>query len=621
MKRPDRSSDAPDAWCIDITAPAPGAPVAAPPSAEPGARSPAENVLTHSQPWDTLPDAEDGPPQRRVSSTRPNVRRVLKLSPQNGSGCDLQVQRGALHTRADELLETSNEDGRGCHILTMSPLKRTPTPNRITWSASATPGSVDGCKWDVTPTPGRLTANATPSRDKNRSDDTPTSGHVASNNEGNQTHDVAGVGSAVAPSAPKPRWDQTPAGSGTPKVTSGAAPTLGMMTPGATPVRIIDAQTPGLSNVRRIGLVGSNALTPEQTQQQARWQMEIEERKLSPLTMMSATKDGIQDRRNKTDSFSSVIAAGVKALLQASPGSADRYAAGRSQRARRTLDFEHDEAHGIGTPQVLHRRRYSSRTTTPRISSRCGLSRKYGQCSARRSVPRSPAGPRGPISRRSPRMTPTPRQTSRKQHLRLSPPMSTPRQTPRKHKHRSRCFSRSTRQDEAQTSTICTPRKLFACADADERSPCFECKIFTFRCKRLLSVLWVLVVLLNLLNLFFFIPVGFLGREQQRPAPMLAKDHSADQGYVLLFHEPGAQPQNARLFPDMPSRNKSTLADEPDAYPCLRRSGCVGESLRMRETADLCELRYQSGAPVKDNVESALLVGASVCSVTSVACA
>ncbi|KAL3929888.1 MAG: hypothetical protein SGPRY_001767 [Prymnesium sp.] len=165
----------------------------------------------------------------------------------------------------------------------------TPTPGRLgaeatRWDATPTPGrTADGNKWDATPTPGRFDANATPSRVKNRWDETPTPGRVAGSNAWDQTPAVAGAaaGASKVMAAPKSRWDDTPAGPGATPLGAGGATPMGM-TPGATPVGPIDAQTPSLNNLGSIGGLGGVQATPEQIQQM-RWQQEIDERN-RPLT-------------------------------------------------------------------------------------------------------------------------------------------------------------------------------------------------------------------------------------------------------------------------------------------------------------------------------------------------
>jgi hypothetical protein len=159
----------------------------------------------------------------------------------------------------------------------------TPTPGRegaggSRWDATPTPGrGADGNRWDATPTPGRVAdPNATPSR-KNRWDETPTPGR----NVGNAWDATPVVGGAVAvPSAgagQRSRWDETPV-SGTP----GPGGAMGM-TPGATPVGPIDAQTPMVGGLGPLGASGPmGSATPEQIQQM-RWEGEIEERN-RPLT-------------------------------------------------------------------------------------------------------------------------------------------------------------------------------------------------------------------------------------------------------------------------------------------------------------------------------------------------
>ncbi len=122
--------------------------------------------------------------------------------------------------------------------------------------------------WDATPTPGRVAdPNATPSR-KNRWDETPTPGR----NVGNAWDATPVVGGAVAvPSAgagQRSRWDETPV-SGTPGPTGAFG-----MTPGATPVGPIDAQTPMVGGLGPLGGGPMGAATPEQIQQM-RWEVTL----------------------------------------------------------------------------------------------------------------------------------------------------------------------------------------------------------------------------------------------------------------------------------------------------------------------------------------------------------
>ena len=104
-----------------------------------------------------------------------------------------------------------------------------------------------------------------PSR-KNRWDETPTPGR----NVGNAWDATPVVGGAVAvPSAgagQRSRWDETPV-SGTPGPTGAFG-----MTPGATPVGPIDAQTPMVGGLGPLGGGPMGAATPEQIQQM-RWEV------------------------------------------------------------------------------------------------------------------------------------------------------------------------------------------------------------------------------------------------------------------------------------------------------------------------------------------------------------
>ena len=166
-----------------------------------------------------------------------------------------------------------------------------PTPGRdgaaggSKWDATPTPGrGADGNRWDATPTPGRVgDPNATPSR-KNRWDETPTPGRGAVG--GNAWDATPVVGGAVAaqqqPAAARSRWDETPV-SATPGP-GGVSALGGMMTPGATPVGPLDAQTPAAGGMLGpLGAAGpAGSMTPEQIQQM-RWEGEIEERN-RPLT-------------------------------------------------------------------------------------------------------------------------------------------------------------------------------------------------------------------------------------------------------------------------------------------------------------------------------------------------
>uniref|UniRef100_A0A6S9X8B0 Uncharacterized protein n=1 Tax=Chrysotila carterae TaxID=13221 RepID=A0A6S9X8B0_CHRCT len=158
----------------------------------------------------------------------------------------------------------------------------TPTPGRAAdgatkWDATPTPGRADGGnRWDATPTPGRIgDTNATPAR-KNRWDETPTPGRATTNAWDSTPAPGAGIIVAGAAAA-RSRWDETPANA-TPAV--GATP-IGM-TPGATPVGPIDAQTPAVGGMGLGPLGPAGSMTPEQIQQ-LRWQSEIDERN-RPLT-------------------------------------------------------------------------------------------------------------------------------------------------------------------------------------------------------------------------------------------------------------------------------------------------------------------------------------------------
>lgn len=170
-------------------------------------------------------------------------------------------------------------------------VKKPKTAPSSDWDApDSTPGVT---RWDATPTPGRVAADATPSVSRrNRWDETPTPGRLA---DADATPAAGGVTPGATPAGmtwdatpklgglatPTPkrqrsRWDETPASMGSATPLPGATP-AGAFTPGVTPVGGIDlaTPTPGAINLR-------GAMTPEQYNL-LRWERDIEERN-RPLT-------------------------------------------------------------------------------------------------------------------------------------------------------------------------------------------------------------------------------------------------------------------------------------------------------------------------------------------------
>ncbi|XP_068659359.1 uncharacterized protein [Aristolochia californica] len=150
------------------------------------------------------------------------------------------------------------------------------------------PDSTPGIgRWDATPTPGRVAADATPSLSRrNRWDETPTPGRLADADAtpaagvtpgatpAGMTWDATPKLAGLATPTPKrqrSRWDETPASMGSATPLPGATPAAAY-TPGVTPVGGLDlaTPTPGAINLR-------GAITPEQYNL-LRWERDIEER-------------------------------------------------------------------------------------------------------------------------------------------------------------------------------------------------------------------------------------------------------------------------------------------------------------------------------------------------------
>ncbi|XP_015893476.3 uncharacterized protein LOC107427607 [Ziziphus jujuba] len=147
-------------------------------------------------------------------------------------------------------------------------------------------------RWDATPTPGRVAADATPSlARRNRWDETPTPGRVADSDAtpagavtpgatpAGMTWDATPKLAGLATPTPKKqrsRWDETPATMGSATPMAGATPAAAY-TPGVTPVGGVElaTPTPGAINLR-------GPMTPEQYNL-LRWEKDIEERN-RPLT-------------------------------------------------------------------------------------------------------------------------------------------------------------------------------------------------------------------------------------------------------------------------------------------------------------------------------------------------
>ncbi|XP_039118085.1 splicing factor 3B subunit 1 [Dioscorea cayenensis subsp. rotundata] len=159
------------------------------------------------------------------------------------------------------------------------------------WDA---PDSTPGIgRWDATPTPGRVAADATPSvARRNRWDETPTPGRLADADAtpaGGVTPGATPAGmawdatpklGAIATPTPKrqrSRWDETPAAVGAATPLPGAATPAAAFTPGVTPIGGVDLATPTPSAIKFSG-----AITPEQYNL-LRWERDIEERN-RPLT-------------------------------------------------------------------------------------------------------------------------------------------------------------------------------------------------------------------------------------------------------------------------------------------------------------------------------------------------
>ncbi|KAJ0985180.1 hypothetical protein J5N97_003536 [Dioscorea zingiberensis] len=159
------------------------------------------------------------------------------------------------------------------------------------WDA---PDSTPGIgRWDATPTPGRVAADATPSvARRNRWDETPTPGRLADADAtpaGGATPGATPAGmawdatpkfGAIATPTPKrqrSRWDETPAAVGAATPLPGAATPAAAFTPGVTPIGGVDLATPTPSAIKFSG-----AITPEQYNL-LRWERDIEERN-RPLT-------------------------------------------------------------------------------------------------------------------------------------------------------------------------------------------------------------------------------------------------------------------------------------------------------------------------------------------------
>ncbi|KAG5552316.1 hypothetical protein RHGRI_010408 [Rhododendron griersonianum] len=148
-------------------------------------------------------------------------------------------------------------------------------------------------RWDVTPTPGRVIGDATPSLSRrNRWDETPTPGLLADSDvtlsAGGVTPGATSAGmtwdatpklarlATPTPKRQRSRWDETPATIGSATPMAGATPAAAY-TPGVTPLGGVELATP---TPRAINLRG--AITPEQYNL-VRWEKDIEERNC-PLT-------------------------------------------------------------------------------------------------------------------------------------------------------------------------------------------------------------------------------------------------------------------------------------------------------------------------------------------------
>lgn len=146
----------------------------------------------------------------------------------------------------------------------------TPTPGRV--AADATPGVARRNRWDETPTPGRLAdADATPAAGG------VTPGATPAGMTWDATPKLAGLATPT-PKRQRSRWDETPASMGSATPLPGAAATpAAAFTPGVTPIGGVDlaTPTPGALNLR-------GAITPEQYNL-LRWERDIEERN-RPLT-------------------------------------------------------------------------------------------------------------------------------------------------------------------------------------------------------------------------------------------------------------------------------------------------------------------------------------------------
>ncbi|XP_068661873.1 uncharacterized protein [Aristolochia californica] len=155
------------------------------------------------------------------------------------------------------------------------------------------PDSTPGIgRWDATPTPGRVAADATPSLSRrNRWDETPTPGRLADADAtpaagvtpgatpAGMTWDATPKLAGLATPTPKrqrSRWDETPASMGSATPLPGATPAAAY-TPGVTPVGGLDLATPTPGAINLQG-----AFTPEQYNL-LRWERDIEERN-RPLT-------------------------------------------------------------------------------------------------------------------------------------------------------------------------------------------------------------------------------------------------------------------------------------------------------------------------------------------------
>ncbi|KAL2624256.1 hypothetical protein R1flu_008501 [Riccia fluitans] len=137
----------------------------------------------------------------------------------------------------------------------------TPTPGRV--SVDATPSVSRRNRWDETPTPNRLAdADATPAGSI-------TPGATPAGMSWDATPKVAGM---AAPTSKKQRsrWDETPANLGSVTPVVGATPSA--FTPGVTPMGGIELATPTPGQIALRG-----PMTPEQYNM-LRWEKDIEER-------------------------------------------------------------------------------------------------------------------------------------------------------------------------------------------------------------------------------------------------------------------------------------------------------------------------------------------------------